>query len=182
MTGVQTCALPISLIFTPIEGWNTHVELNYKTGTTFTHVEVLPIYSYDKNGVANAAALQFGSFWSGGQSRISEYGHKWNFFNPNIYTEYVKSINDTHNFKVMAGFQSELNKGRGLGAWREQVYTPDVPAIDATYGDNDGVNGYFNHWATAGFFGRLNYDYMGKYLVELNGRYDGSSQIGRAHV
>lgn len=169
----------LALVFTPIKGWNTHVELNYKTGTKFTHVEILPIYSYDKNGVANAAALQFGSFWSGGQSRITEYGRKWNFFNPNIYTEYIKSINDTHNFKVMAGFQSELDQSRGLGAWREQVYTPDVPAIDATYGDNDGVNGYFNHWATAGFFGRLNYDYMGKYLVELNGRYDGSSRFLR---
>lgn len=169
----------LALVFTPVKGWNTHVELNYKTGTSFTHVEALPIYSYDEKGVANPAALQFGSFWSGGQSRISEYGNKWNFFNPNIYTEYVKSINEIHNFKVMAGFQSELNKSRGLGAWREQVYTPDVPAIDATYGDNDGVNGYFSHWATAGFFGRINYDYMGKYLVELNGRYDGSSRFLR---
>ena len=31
--------------------------------------------------------------------------------------------------------------------------------------------------ATAGFFGRINYDYKGIYLLELNGRFDGSSRF-----
>lgn len=31
--------------------------------------------------------------------------------------------------------------------------------------------------ATAGFFGRLNYDYDGRYLAEINIRYDGSSRL-----
>lgn len=31
--------------------------------------------------------------------------------------------------------------------------------------------------ATAGFFGRLNYDYLEKYLLEVNLRYDGSSRF-----
>jgi len=34
-----------------------------------------------------------------------------------------------------------------------------------------------NGWATRGFFGRINYDFKGKYLCELNGRYDGSSRF-----
>ena len=34
-----------------------------------------------------------------------------------------------------------------------------------------------NGWATRGFFGRINYDFDGKYLVEVNGRYDGSSRF-----
>ncbi len=38
-----------------------------------------------------------------------------------------------------------------------------------------GVNGYSREWATAGFFGRLNYDFMGRYLLEVNMRYDGTS-------
>ena len=36
-------------------------------------------------------------------------------------------------------------------------------------------------WATRGFFGRVNYDYQGRYLLELNGRYDGSSRFARGH-
>ena len=34
-----------------------------------------------------------------------------------------------------------------------------------------------NGWATRGFFGRINYDYDGRYLLEVNGRYDGSSRF-----
>ena len=33
------------------------------------------------------------------------------------------------------------------------------------------------HWATAGFFGRLNYDYKERYLLEVNLRYDGTSRF-----
>ena len=41
------------------------------------------------------------------------------------------------------------------------------------------VGGYRNEWATAGFFGRLNYDYKGRYLAEANLRYDGTSRFRR---
>lgn len=36
-------------------------------------------------------------------------------------------------------------------------------------------------WATMGFFGRVNYDYKGRYLLEVNGRYDGSSRFAADH-
>ena len=39
------------------------------------------------------------------------------------------------------------------------------------------LGGYRNEWATAGFFGRLNYDYQGRYMAEANFRYDGSSRF-----
>lgn len=165
----------LKLTITPIEGWTTNVELNYKTGTSFSHTYVLPIYSYDNNGEPVAKPLQFGSFWSAGQSRISEYGGKWNYFSPNIYSEYKFTLADAHNFKVLGGFQSEFSESRGLSAWKNDVYSTSVLAIDAAYGDK-GVGGSFNEWATAGFFGRINYNYKEKYLLELNGRYDGSSR------
>ena len=37
------------------------------------------------------------------------------------------------------------------------------------------IGGSTTRWATAGFFGRINYDYKGRYLAEVNLRYDGSS-------
>ena len=36
-------------------------------------------------------------------------------------------------------------------------------------------------WATRGYFGRINYDFMGRYLVEVNGRYDGSSRFAKGN-
>ena len=46
----------------------------------------------------------------------------------------------------------------------------DQTLVDTRYG-----------WATRGFFGRINYDYDGRYLLELNGRYDGSSRFAADH-
>src|SRR5699024_11262748 len=43
--------------------------------------------------------------------------------------------------------------------------------------EQDVAGGGYNHWATAGFFGRLNYNYKEKYLLEVNGRYDGTSRF-----
>ena len=39
------------------------------------------------------------------------------------------------------------------------------------------VNGARNQWQTAGFFGRINYNYAERYLAELNLRYDGTSKF-----
>lgn len=37
--------------------------------------------------------------------------------------------------------------------------------------------GGYAHNAVAGFFGRINYNYKDRYMVEANGRYDGSSRF-----
>ncbi len=170
----------LNFVLTPLKGWTTHLEFNYKTGTKYNKASYLPIYKYDDKGNPSPAALQFWSFWSGGASRIQGSSEKWNFFNPNIYTEYVKTLNDAHNFKIMLGFQSELSKARWISAYRDDVYTSQVQAIGATYGETDEVGGGFSHWATAGFFGRFNYNYKERYLFEFNGRYDGSSRFIRS--
>ena len=51
-----------------------------------------------------------------------------------------------------------------LGIWKGEVKAPVIKG-----------NAY--QWSTAGFFGRLNYDYKGKYLFEANLRYDGTSRF-----
>ncbi len=170
----------LSFVLTPVKGWKTHIELNYKTGNAADKAAYLPIYKYDNEGNPSPAALQFWSFWSGGASRITGSSSKWNFFNPNIYSDYSISLNDAHHFKVMVGFQSELSTSRWISAYRDDVYTSKIQAIDATYGENDVVGGGFSEWATAGFFGRFNYNYKERYLFEFNGRYDGSSRFIRS--
>ena len=41
------------------------------------------------------------------------------------------------------------------------------------------TSGGQNEYKLAGYFARLNYDFKGRYLIELNGRYDGSSRFLR---
>ncbi|GIJ97198.1 SusC/RagA family TonB-linked outer membrane protein [Capnocytophaga stomatis] len=166
----------LAFVFTPIKDWVTNVELNYSLDNEHSHIPWLPIYRYDKEGRPIPAALIEGYFNNPGASRIYESTKTTDFYNVNVYTSYQKEING-HFLKGMVGFQSELQKTRFLSASREGVYSTDVLAIDATGSENDNVGGNYQHWATAGLFGRINYDYKGKYLFEGNIRYDGTSRF-----
>lgn len=170
----------LALVFEPIEGWETRAEFNYRVQNSFTHKQYLPIYQYNELGDPEASSygLGYGLFDSPGNSEISEAASKLNYLNTNVYSTYEKSI-DKHDFKVMMGIQSELNRSRGLSALRDMVYSVSVPTINTTYGENPGVSGDYQHWATFGAFGRLNYNYDEKYLLEVNMRYDGTSRFLR---
>lgn len=100
----------------------------------------------------------------------------------NLYTDYSWTIKEKNNFKVMLGFQAEDTKKRLLSASRSDMYTEDLPVLNLTTSkENYGINGEYQLWKTVGFFGRINYDFDSKYLVELNLRYDGSSRFRSKH-
>lgn len=52
----------------------------------------------------------------------------------------------------------------------------DLPSISGGTGEVTATDVY-NEYIIRGGYGRINYDYMGKYLFEMNGRYDGSSRF-----
>lgn len=54
----------------------------------------------------------------------------------------------------------------------------EVATLNTTQTNAQNRGGY-SEWATAGFFGRVNYDYKGRYLAEVNMRYDGTSRFLR---
>ncbi|MFR8356873.1 MAG: TonB-dependent receptor domain-containing protein [Parabacteroides sp.] len=57
----------------------------------------------------------------------------------------------------------------------QELIVPDLDAVAIAQGQRT-FNDKINDWAVAGFFGRLNYNYKERYLLELNGRYDGSGR------
>jgi TonB-linked SusC/RagA family outer membrane protein len=165
----------LQLVFEPIKGWKTYGEFNYRSRNDFRHWDVQRTFNHDVNG---------NPYVYGTNSEVQEYGYKENYFNTNIYTDYSKSIAERHNFKLTAGFQTELTKYRDLSVTRQGVIVPSVSTIATTSGvDGQGrvvapaVSGQYQNWGTQGFFSRLNYDYDGKYLLEGNLRYDGSSRF-----
>lgn len=79
----------------------------------------------------------------------------------------------------MVGFQSEWLRERSVTAQQDGILS-GLPTLDTT-SDNARVKGGYKSWTTAGFFGRLNYDYKERYLFEANLRYDGSSRFLRAN-
>ena len=166
----------LALVFTPIKGWVTNVELNYRTSTSFNNWYYLPIYKYGLHGEPIAVSRDGSA--PAGHSKISESASRYNFFNTNIYSSYTKQIKK-HTATVLGGFQSELQKTRSFWASRDEIYSKNSLSLNTTGGKNDDVGGDYQHWSTAGFFGRVNYNYDSKYLLEVNARYDGSSRFLR---
>jgi len=161
-------AQQFALRITPLEGWVINAELNYRINNENEHKDWLPVYGYDVDNNPYVIENTTTSVW--------ERAYKSNYFNPNIFTEYSHSFGD-HNMKVMVGFQSEWLRDRYITAQRDGIQA-GLPTIGTT-STNPRVGGEYNSWSTAGFFGRVNYDYKGRYLFEGNIRYDGSSRFLR---
>ncbi len=179
--GVQTDKTyqQASLVFEPIKNWITNVEFNYSTNTVDTREVSLPYYNHDVNG--NIVDTN-------GDSSLYQDFKKENYMNWNIYSTYMLSINDAHNIKVMAGFQTEEMRQKFFKAKGYGLQVEDLPELDLISNINGAgkdkvpeVGGYRNEWATVGFFGRANYDYLGRYLAEFNLRYDGASRFRRGN-
>lgn len=96
------------------------------------------------------------------------------------YVTYQFDLLDKHNFKLMGGFDAEKRESLGHHSKRQGLISQDLPEIALASGDQysfEKGSSYHGHFAAAGFFGRINYDYMQRYLFELNARYDGSSRF-----
>lgn len=93
----------------------------------------------------------------------------------NAYANYSKAI-DNHNFGFLLGYNQEKKDYKWYYAKRENLIDNDLPAINRATGE-DYVNGSITSWGVQGTFFRFNYDYDSRYLLELNGRYDGSSKF-----
>ena len=159
---------------TPLENWNIIGEMNIKTDNDWTHEEQLVTYAHYAD---NPEETYIPSTTSATKPSVSEYSLKQTYLNPTLYTNYNFSLNDLHNFTVMAGFQAEMMNYRDVTAERAGLTTSDLPVLSQTTDVDDyTIDGIYKNWKTAGFFGRINYDYNGKYLAEFNLRYDGSSR------
>ena len=96
----------------------------------------------------------------------------------NAYFDYVFDIQKQHNFAIKLGANAEDLRYDSQSVKVNGVQNADIPTLNLTDGKNEGiVNESLRHRATAGFFGRINYNYKEKYLLEVNGRYDGSSSF-----
>ena len=99
----------------------------------------------------------------------------------NAFAEYSLALaENSHNLKFMVGYNQEKKRTQYYYAGRKDLINPDNPAINQATGDM-AINGNMGQWAVNGTFARINYDYQGRYLLELNGRYDGSSKFKKGY-
>ena len=165
----------VGFMIEPIKNWVTHINFNYRINNVFNRSQQFAIYNHDINGEPYSSDLTSG---------IGEDISKENYYNFEVYSEYTHSFKEKHNLHVLVGSQIEDFKRQTHNLYRDGIILNSKPEVDLTTGlGSNGsvvsptVGGQRSEWGLVGFFGRLNYDFEGKYLFEGNLRYDGSSRF-----
>ena len=167
------------LEITPLKDWHIFYDYTYRYRTTdYDATLIAPNIpradgvTYDVGSRSELGVIPGGSY--------TRYNTSNQYQSVNLYTNYTFSLNEAHNFTVMAGYQEEKYDYKYLSYSADDLISPSNPNLSLTTGDN--VVGDSRYaWATRGFFGRINYDYKSRYLLEVNGRYDGSSRFAKDH-
>lgn len=166
---------------------NAYLKANVTKDITLNADFTYDIRNYNYASLENHSVVGYN--WSGAfapqtivdqvTTKPKRQNYKQDQWTVNIYANWEKTFNEAHHFNVMLGGSGEVIKGDNFLAQTRSVYSEDFPELNLTYGTPDlyVITSYTADRSTAGYFGRFNYDYKGIYLLELNGRYDGSSSF-----
>ena len=120
------------------------------------------------------------SFQSDALNSLTESANRYFYNNLQFLATYSKKIGN-HEFKVMAGAERETYDEKTLSAYREGFNYPEYDVINAGNIDNMDNGGAEYEWALQSYFGRINYNFMDRYLLEANFRADGSSRFAKGN-
>ena len=156
----------------PIKGWKTNInyDYNYRWGSETQNPKPVPV------PIPNGTVGNIGDSKSGYRETLNM--GQYTLFN--AYTSYEKTLGG-HFIKALIGYEQDANFNRGLFGEKMELITTDVTSISTALQGDYNLDDWINHWATQGVFGRLNYNFQEKYLVEFSARYDGSSRFAKGH-
>ncbi len=89
---------------------------------------------------------------------------------------YTKTFSEVHEFAALLGASQEENINNYFQATRQNLPVETIPSLNLGV-DNPLNNSSGYQFALQSLFGRVNYAYKNKYLLEGNFRYDGSSRF-----
>lgn len=193
-------------VYTPVKDWNINFDytfanqeyINNRPGTRFTardswsapviknDADGNRIYMNDAGEVVSATdtlampayQLLDWTYTAAGSNPDHIYRYakndQWNTINLN--TTYDMNIGDVHKFRYMLGMNRVGYKNAYNWSQTTQLVDYTNPQFDLAAGTQTNSGGA--KWESQlGFFGRINYNYKEKYLLEGNLRYDGTSKF-----
>lgn len=92
----------------------------------------------------------------------------------NAYSTYDLNLKDMHQFKFMLGTNIASSEWKSHYSKKNELINEENPQFNFAVG-KETVKGDAYWDSQAGFFGRTNYSFLDKYLLEANLRYDGTS-------
>lgn len=169
------------------------INISQRIGATF---KLSDSFSFETSGSANIIYNNTSDFsptattrdWAGnivGQDQLNTLKNSTNLeyrlLNENIL-RYSKTFNKVHDLGILVGHSISYLKSDGFNGQLSGFPTDNLEEFNAGGLTNPAVNGGAYEEVTQSFFGRINYNYAGKYLAEFNLRRDGSSKFGPQHL
>lgn len=102
---------------------------------------------------------------------------KWDQRQFDATLNYDKSFDNSHNFQAKLGVSYFHRQNNSLSAGGRGAATDLIPTMNAS-AEPVSVYSFASEQVILGYFGRVTYDYQQKYLVTINARYDGASNLG----
>lgn len=83
----------------------------------------------------------------------------------------------SHHLNILGGTNQTTNNNEFMTGYRDQFPNNQIHELNAASSENQEVSGSSSTWKLRSFFGRVNYSFQEKYILEGNFRYDGSSRF-----
>lgn len=99
----------------------------------------------------------------------------------NAYATYDNKLAGSHDLKLMVGANYEYKYYKKNYMRRYDLQSEVLSDFNLATGDQYYTSGGQNDYAILGFFYRANYGFKDRYLLEVSGRYDGSSRFSPGH-
>lgn len=135
----------------------------------------VPVYNWygKQTGWAGALDTTKTSYYTKAWTSMSQYYSG--------LARYSKSINEVHSISAVAGIEAQKTNYNWVSANRIGFTDLGVQNISLASTATQTNDGYSSQYGNLAYFSRLNYSYEEKYLLELQGRIDGSSRFATGH-
>lgn len=158
-------------ILRPVKGLEAIFEYTYqKRGTDYNYNSGKYTYTDLQINVLNGPAHDY--------SIARRFFEERNAIN--AYATYRFEPWADHHFSVMGGYNQEYWNYAYFNTRAEDQAILNIPSMSNAQGKVTTQDQYLDFATRSGFF-RFNYDYDGRYIVEVSGRYDGSSKFPKDH-
>ena len=110
-------------------------------------------------------------------SSISKDHADTKYLSANLYADYTRTLGK-HYFKGLIGYNYEQSAYARLYTYNTDVLSELVESVSLSFGtEKKAATDSWSKWRSVGLFSRINYSYADRYLLQFNGRYDGSSKF-----
>jgi len=170
-----------------VKGLTFNGNLSYDQGFDFdkNFTEPWRLYSWDGTTMdaKGQPVLTSNVFGAGVNNSPTLYENFENDYNKLAYglLNYQTILGDNHSLKLMVGTQYSKADTQYFNAYRDLFASTAVQEMFAGATANQATGGSGNVSSRLSYFGRFNYAYANKYLVEFVGRYDGSYIFAPGH-